>query len=168
MNFYVCNIICAMVALYIYISFRISITSYLRINKNSKTYIKKSKKGFLNYWIYKQINDDVQLGYIFYLNISVLVLTLVYVFLSVCFGWIKILNLPIAICNAILCVAQVPAIIFSDMYWNLEHYKKKFVILAKDITYNDGKWHGFHSSLYAIIGILGILAFAIYNICSTI
>ena len=168
MDFYVCNIICAVVALYIYISFRISITSYLRINKNSKTYIKKSKKGFLNYWLYKYINDDVQLGYIFYLNISVLVLTLVYVFLSVCFGWIKIFNLPIAICNGILCVAQVPAIIFSDIYWNLEHYKKKFVILAKNITYNDGKWHGLHSSFFAIIGILGILSFAIYNICSTI
>ena len=169
MNFYVCNIICAMVALYIYISFRISITSYLRVNKNSKTYIKKSKKGFLNYWIYKHINDDVRLGYIFYLNISMLVLTLVYVFISVCFGWIKVLNLPIAICNAILCAAQIPAIIFSDMYCNLEYYKKKFVILAKNITYNkDNQWHGLHSSFYAIIGILGILAFAIYNICSTI
>ena len=168
MNFYVCNIICAMVALYIYISFRMSINSYLRVNKNSKTYIKKSKKGFLNYWIYKQINDDVQLGYIFYLNISVLVLTLVYVILSVCFGWIKVLNLPIAICNAILCVAQIPAIIFSDMYWNLEYYKKKFVILAKDNTFKDGKWHGLHSSFYAIIWILVILSFAIYNICSTI
>ena len=129
---------------------------------------KEKQKSFLNYWIYKQINDDVQLGYIFYLNISVLVLTLVYVFISVCFGWIKILNLPIAICNGILCVAQIPAIIFSDMYWNLEHYKKKFVILAKNITYNDDKWHGLHSSLYAIIGMLGILAFSIYNICSTI
>ena len=168
MNFYVYNIICAMFALYIYILFRISITSYLRVNKNSKTYIKKSKKGFLNYWMYKQINDEVQLGYIFYLNISTLVLTLVYVFISVCFGWIKVLNLPIAICNAILCVAQVPAIIFSDIYWNLENYKKKFVILAKHITYKDGKWHGLHSSLYAIIMMLGILAFAIYNICSTI
>ena len=168
MNFYVYNVICAMVAIYIYISFRISITSYLRVNKNSKTYIKKSKKGFLNYWTYKKINDDVQLGYIFYLNISMLVLTLVYVFLSGCFGWAKILYLPIAICNGLLCIVQIPAIIFSDMYWNLEHYKKKFVILAKNITYNDGKWHGLHSSFYAIIGMFGILSFAIYNICSTI
>ena len=164
MNFYVFNIICAMVALHIYISFRISITSYLRINKNSKTYIKKSKKGFLNYWTYKKINDDLRLGYIFYLNIAMLTLTLVYVFLSVCLGWIKVFNLPIAICNAILCVAQIPAIIFSDMYWNLEHYKKKFVILAKNIIYNNGKLPELHSSFYAIIGILGILAFAIYNI----
>ena len=164
MNFYVYNIICAIVAIYIYISFRISITSYLRVNKNSKTYIKKSKKGFLNYWTYKKIKDDLRLGYIFYLNIAMLTLTLVYAFLSVCFGWIKILNLPIAICNVLLCIVQIPASIFSDMYWNLEHYKKKFVILAKNITYNDGKWHGLHSSFYAIIEILGILAFAIYNI----
>ena len=169
MNFYVYNIICAMVALYVYISFRISITSYLRINKNSKTYIKKSKKGFLNYWIYKQINDDVQLGYIFYLNILLLVLTLVYVIFSVCFGWIKILSFPIAICNAVLCIVQIPAIIFSDMYWNLEYYKKRFIILARQITFHkDNKWRGFHSSLYAVIGILLILAFAIYNICLSI
>lgn len=163
MNFHIYNVICAMVAIFIYISFRVSITSYLRVSKNSKTYIKKSKKGFLNYWIYKQINNDIQLGNIFHLNISLLILTLLYVVLSVCFGWIKILSLPIAICNVILCVAQIPAIMFSDIYWNLENYKKKFVILAKNKA-----GRGFHSSFYAIIEILGILAFAIYNICSTI
>ena len=164
MNFYIYNIMCAIVAIYIYISYRCGIFSYLRVNNNSKTYIKKSKKGFLNYWIYKHINDDVQLGYIFYLNILLLVLTLVYVFISVCFGWIKVLNLPIAICNAILCVAQIPAIIFCDIYSNLEYYKKKFVILAKNISFKDNKWHGFHSSFYSIIEILFILAFAVYNI----
>ena len=163
MNFYVYNVICAMVAIYIYISFRISITSYLRVNKNSKTYIKKSKKGFLNYWTYKKINDDVQLGYIFYLNISMLVLTLVYVFLSGYFGWAKILYLPIAICNVLLCIVQIPAIIFSDVYWNLENYNKKFVVLERNKGYR-----GFHSSFYAIIGILGILVFAIYNMCLAI
>ena len=163
MNFYVYNIICAMVAIYIYISFRISITSYLRVNKNSKTYIKKSKKGFLNYWTYKKINDDVQLGYIFYLNIYMLILTLVYVFLSGCFGWAKILYLPIAICNVLLCIVQIPAIIFSDVYWNLENYNKKFGVFERNKGYR-----GFHSSFYAIIGILGILSFAIYNICLVI
>ncbi len=164
MNFYIYNLICAMFALFIYTSFRTSIHSYLRINRNSKTYIRKSKKGFLNYWIYKKINYDVRLGYIFYLNISLLILTLLYVFFSVCFGWIKILSLPIAICDVMLCAAQIPAIVFSDVYWNLEYYQKKFVILAK-------KKSGlgfFHSSFYAVIEILGILLFAIYNICLTI
>lgn len=163
MNFYIYNLICAMVALFIYTSFRISINSYLRINKNSKTYIRKSKKGFLNYWIYKKINDDIRLGYIFYLNISILVLTLLYVFFSVCFGWINALYIPIAICNAVLCCVQIPAIIFSDKYWNLDYYKKQFVVLAKN---ESGR--GFHSSFYAIIEILGILMFAIYNVFLTI
>ena len=169
MNFYIYNIISAIVALYIYILYRIGITSYLRVNKNSKTYIKKSKKGFSNYWTYKKINDDCRLGYIFYLNILLLVLTLVYVIFSVCFGWIKILSFPIAICNAMLCIVQIPAIIFFDMYWNLEYYKKRFVILARKITFHkDNQWRGFHSSFYAVIWILLILAFAIYNICLSI
>ena len=50
-----------MVALFIYISFRFGVDSYLRVNKNSKTYIRKSKKGYLNYWIYKKINEDIYL-----------------------------------------------------------------------------------------------------------
>lgn len=165
MNFYIYNIICAIVALYIYVSYRIGITSYLRVNKNSKTYIRKNTKGFSNYWTYKKINDDCSLGYIFYLNIILLVLTLVYVIFSVCFGWIKILSFPIAICNAALCIVQIPAIIFSDMYWNIEHYKKRFVMLARKNTFHkDNKWRGFDSSFYTVIGVLLILAFAIYNI----
>ena len=159
MSFHICNIICAMFALFTYESFRFGIDSYLRVNKNSETYIKKSKKGYVNYWIYKKIHDDVGLGYIFYLNILLLTLTLLYSLLSICFGWMKFLYLPIAICNMFLCIAQIPAIIFADKYWNLECYKKKFVILTRS---KSGR--GFHSSFYAIIEVLGLLAFSFYNI----
>ena len=159
MNFHIYNVICSMVALFIYVSFRFGVDSYLRINKNSKTYIRKNKKGYMNYWIYKKINDEVGLGYIFHLNIFLFALTFLYSFLSVCFGWVKLLCFPIAICNVLLCIVQVPAIIFSDIYWNLDYYKKKFVILAK----NKGG-RGFHSSFYTIIEVFGLLAFAIYNI----
>lgn len=163
MNFQIYNIICAMFATFVYISFRFGINSYLRVNKNSKTYIKKSKKGCLNYWIYKKINDEVGLGYVYYLNIFLFILTFLYLFLSVCLGWIKVLFIPIAICNSVLCIVQIPAIIFSDKYWNLDYYNKKFVVLAKS---ESGR--GFHSSFYAIIEILGILMFAVYNVFLTI
>ena len=159
MNFYICNIICAIVALYVYITFRISITSYLRINKNSKTFIKKNKKGCANYWLYKKIHSEIGLGHIYTLNIFLLILTPTYFCLAICLGWAIFFFMPIAICNALLCVAQIPAIIFSDMYWNLENYKKKFVIFER----NKGL-RGFHSSFYAILGILGLLTFAIYNV----
>jgi preprotein translocase subunit SecF len=38
MNFYIYNIICALFAIFIYISFRFGVDSYLRVNKNSKTF----------------------------------------------------------------------------------------------------------------------------------
>lgn len=159
MNFYIFNITCAIFALFTYISFRCGIDSYLRVNKNSKTYIKKNKKGYVNYWIYKKINNEIGLGYVFYLNILLLTLTLLYSLLSICFGWINFLRLPISICNVLLCIVQIPAIVFSDKYWNLEYYKREFVILA--IRKHGG---GYHSSFCAIIEVIGLLAFSIYNI----
>ena len=159
MSFYLYNVICAVFALFIYISFRFSVDSYLRVNKNSKTFIKKSKKGFLNYWIYKRINDEIGLNYVFCLNIILLILTALYFCVTICFGWIELLYMPIAICNAMLCAVQIPTIFFSDIYWNLECYKKKFVILRKNKSGG-----GFRSSFYAIIEAIGLLVFAIYNI----
>ena len=44
MGFYIFNITCAILSFCIYISFRIGITSYLRVNKKSKTFIRKNKK----------------------------------------------------------------------------------------------------------------------------
>lgn len=163
MNFYICNIICAIFALFVYVSFRFGVDSYLRVHKNSKSFIRKNKKGYLNYWTYKKINDEIGLGYIFHLNILLLSLTFLYSLISVCFGWVDFLSLPIAVCNVILCICQIPAIIFSDIYLNLEYYKKKFVILTKN---KSGR--GFHSSFYAIIEVFGLLAFAVYNITLTV
>lgn len=159
MNFYAYNIICAIFAVFLYMSFRFGVDSYLRVNKNSKTFIRKNKKGYLNYWFYKKINSEIGLGHIYTLNIFLLILTATYFCLAICLGWAKFFSIPISICNALLCTVQIPAIIFSDIYWNLDNYKKKFVIIAKNKA-----GRGFHSSFYAIVQVIGLLAFAIYNI----
>ena len=158
MSFYGWNIICAIFALFIYISFRWGVDSYLRVGKNSKTFIRKNKKGFLNYWLYKKINSELGLGRIYYLNIFLLVLTLLYCGTVFILGWIELLSLPIAICNAALCLAQIPAILFSDIYYNLEYHKEAFVVLAKN---RPGR--GFNSSFFTVFGACLLLAFAIYN-----
>ena len=163
MNFYVCNIICAVFAIFLYVSFRFGVDSYLRVNKNSKTFIRKSKKGYANYWLYKKIHSEIGLGHIYTLNLFLLILTVTYFCLVICLGWANFLSLPIAICNALLCTVQIPSIIFSDIYWNLEYHKKKVVVLAKNKA-----GRGFHSSFYAIIEVIGLLAFAIYNISSAL
>ncbi len=159
MKFYIANILCSAFALLLYSNFRLGVTCFLRVKKKSRKFIKKNKKGYLNYWTYKSIHDKIGLGYIFYLNIILLVLTLLYTFVSVCFGWVKFLSLSIAICNALLCVAQIPAVIFSDIYFNLDYYNCKFVILAKSKA-----GRGFHSSFKDLIEIFALLAFAVYNI----
>ena len=133
--------------------------SYLRVTKNSKSYIRKSKKGYLNFWIYKKIHAEVKLGYVFYLNAFLLSLTLIYTVTAVGFGWIKALRLPIAICNLLLCAVQIPAAVFSEIYNNLEEYGKRLVLLTKR-RYGSG----LHSSLLLIAEITMLLAFAIYNI----
>ena len=83
MSFHICNVICSIIALFIYISFRFGVDSYLRVNKNSKTYIRKSKKGYLNYWTYKKINEDIGLGNIFHLNVFLFMALLSRVFAHV-------------------------------------------------------------------------------------
>jgi len=112
----------------------------------------------LNYWLYKKINSELGLGRIYYLNIFLLVLTLLYCGTVFILGWIELLSLPIAICNAALCLAQIPAILFSDIYYNLEYHKEAFVVLAKN---RPGR--GFNSSFFTVFGACLLLAFAIYN-----
>ena len=123
----------------------------------------KKQKGYANYWLYKKIHSEIGLGHIYILNVFLLILTATYFCLAIFLGWVKFLSLPIAICNSLLCTVQIPSIIFSDIYWNLEYHKKKFVVLAKNKA-----GRGFHSSFYAIIEVIGLLVFAIYNISLTL
>lgn len=159
MSFYAYNIICAVFAVFIYISFRFGVDSYLRVNKNSKTFIKKNKKGYLNYWFYKKIHAEVGLGRLYTLNILIFILTIVYFFVAICLGWVKALSMPIAICNAILCVVQIPAIIFSDIYQNLECKKSAFIVFRID-----KETKKIESSFLIVFGICLLLFFAIFNI----
>ena len=57
MNFYTLNIIISLFSIWIYISFRIGVHSYLRANKNSKSFIKKSTKSFRQSW-FKRKNSQ--------------------------------------------------------------------------------------------------------------
>ncbi len=158
MNFHIYNVICAIFALYIYITFRFGVNSYLRVNKNSKTFIRKNKKGFANYWIYKKIHEEINLGYIYYLNLLLLVLTAMYSIVAISFGWAGLMRIPIAILNLILCCVQVPSMIFSNIYDNYECYGQPFIVLRKNRA-----GRGFESSIFNIGCIIAMVAFSIYN-----
>ena len=95
MNFYALNIAYAFICLFIYVSFRMGIGSYLRYKKNSKTFIRKNKNGFLNYWTYKKLHKEINLGYVYYLNLILVILTPVYFLVAISFGWSDVMRLPI-------------------------------------------------------------------------
>jgi len=159
MNFYIYNIICAIFAIFIYMAFRFGVDSYLRVNKNSKTFIKKNKKGYANYWLYKKIHLEIDLGLIYPLNIVLIVVTLLYFILAIGFGWLENFFLTIALCNLILCAIQIPAIIFSDIYQNLECKKNAFIVFRID-----KETKKVESSFVTVLGICLLLFFAVYNI----
>lgn len=157
MDFYWLNILLSFFGVCLYGSFRIGVHSYLRYKKKSKTFIKKSTKGFLNYWLYRNLKQE--LGFAYYMNQILLFGSLGYTLLSVSFAWSDVLHLPIAIIYAIFCIIQCVGETFAGIYHNLEQYGNPFVISSKS------KWNGRkHSSVQDILIICCLIALAVFNI----
>ncbi len=157
MTFYTASIIYSFVAIIIYGLFRFGVGDYLRYTKNSKTYIRKSKSGFANFWFYKKIHAEKRMGYVYTLNILLMVFTIAYFLFAVSFGWAEALQMPIAVLGAALCCVQIPSVIFLNIYLSLEHWGVKFVLLKKFSS------RGFYSSLEMIAEALAVAGFTVYN-----
>ena len=157
MNFYPLSMIFAFISLINYFIFRSGIDSYLRYNRKSKSFIRKSKKGMANYWLYKKTHQEVNLGYIYYLNWAFIVLTPLYLILAVSLGWWNIMRIPIAILAFLLCGIQVPAYVFSDIYDKYENYGQPFILIRKS---KFGR--GFDSSIYIVLCPIFLLVYSIY------
>ena len=158
MQFYVFNIFYSIISFYIYGMFRFGVEDNLRYRRCSKSYIKKSLKGVKNYWTYARIHGDAGLGCAYRLNLALLVLTPAYFVFAVLFGWIRLMQLPVAILSAVICTVQVPAMFFAEVYYNLENYGEEFVLYRRRKNF-----YGYDSSVVDIAAILAIAAFAVYN-----
>ena len=159
LSFYGWNILSALGALFFYVFFRFGVDSFLRVKKHSKTFIRKNKHGFWNFWFYKGLHSQGKLGFVYYLNAVLLLLTLLYGCAVFALGWFEPLSFPIAIGNAVLCAVQIVAIIFSDMYQNLESKKKAFILFEID-----KETKKINSSFITVLLLCLLLGFAIYNI----
>lgn len=135
------------------------VNSYLRHNKHSKTFIRKNKKGLLNYWFYSQLNSEVGLGYIYYLNMLFIVLGGAYLVFSVAFGWIGVFELPIAILGLAVCCVEVPATVFESIFSNYEEYGRPFVLWIKR-THS----RGYTSSFFDLGWAVGLVAYSVWII----
>ena len=157
MDFYLLNILCALFSALIYGIFRSGVYSYLRLNKNSKTFIKKSLKGYPNFWLYKNLKQA--LGWIYDLNLILLFGTAAYIIIALSLAWIDILHLPIAIFHALLCAVQIISQVFSDINQNKQEFGTPVVIRRKSTC---GRARSSIGDLFAIIGLVALAAVNVY------
>ena len=129
--FYFFMIVIAFYNLLLYAIFRSGIYSYLRLSKMSKTYIKKNRKGFINYWLYHSINKQNSLGVLYGLNLTFLIATITFMIFAITLGYIKVLQPILFALSIVLCIIEIPCAIIASIHSNNEDYGKPFVFLAK-------------------------------------
>lgn len=129
--FYFFMIVIALYNLLLYAIFRSGIYSYLRLSKMSKTYIKKNRKGFINYWLYHSINKQNSLGILYVLNLVFFIATAAFLLFTIILGYIRVLQPILLVFSILLCIIEIPCVIIASIYSNSEDYGKPFVFLAK-------------------------------------
>ena len=129
--FYFYSIAIILYNLLLYAIFRGGIYDYLRLSKMSKSNIKKSRKGFKNYWLYQLINKQKPLGILYDLNFIFLIATTVFTILTILIGYIKIFQPALFVISILLCLIEIPSTILASIYTNKAEYGRAFVFLAK-------------------------------------
>lgn len=140
MSFLLVNLSFLLISLYTYIYFRIGIGAYCKLQRMSKTFIRKNKKGAANYWLYKQLHQQRNLGSLYYINYIFLIGLAVFVFVFL-FSWIKWMKIPVVAVGIILGLIEIPAIFKAIVYDNLTEYGTAFVLFRAVKGCNSKRWH---------------------------
>lgn len=144
--FYFYALVLVFFNLFIYVVFRGGIYEYLRLSKISKTYIRKNRKGVNNYWLYSQINREHSLGIIYFLNAIFLYLFIFSSVITILFGYLEISRIPIIVLTIILCLVEIPVLIWFSRIDSLMEYGIPFVLLKK---YRHTR--GYYSSVFFML-----------------
>lgn len=126
MIFYIVNLIIVPVCFVVYFAFRAGVDDYLKY-KTGKTF-KKPKKGFINFWTYRKLHKEVGLGIAYPLNLVLLFTFLLYAIITVGFGWLETMQLPIIISLALFSLVAVPASLFSWFCKNRVEFGEAIVL----------------------------------------
>lgn len=119
------NLIFILICLWSYLCFRSGVYSYCRIQKRSKTFIRKNRKGKKNYWLYSQLHEKCNLGYLYYGNLIFLIVFAIYMFLLM-FSWISWMRIPVILTALLLGIIQIPNTFYAMQYSNRETIGKPF------------------------------------------
>lgn len=159
LKFYVLNILYTAFSVLGYLlSFRFGVDDYLHYTKNSKSFIRKHKKGFLNFWTYREIHKEINMGYVYYLNLALLILSPLCFVVSISLGWARVMQIPIAVLNSLLCCVWVPSAIFAHIYDNLQEHGQPLILLR-----SRRRLRGLDSSILTLLGLVMLVALNVYS-----
>lgn len=159
MTFLVKNLILLLSSIFIYLYFRGAIFTYFRMSNISKSSIKKHQHGIWNRLFYTQLHKKNMLGNLYYLNITYLCLVLTFSVIVV-FSSVSFLQIIIVALGMLLGIAMIPVWIVSLMYYNLEQFGRKFVLI-RIYKSNDFKRRGISSILDWLIGLLPLAVYVL-------
>ena len=135
MPFPALNLILLMLGLYVYIFFRCGVYAYCRMSKMSKTYIRKNRKGYSNYWLYSRLHKKNDLGALYYLNLVYLFCLSAFL-IAFPFSWVSLFRIPVMVIGILLGAASIPVFIISLIYRNIESVGQAFVFFKVYKEYN--------------------------------
>ena len=115
-----------------YLFSRGSIDTWLRHRGKSKTYIRKHKKGVKNYWLYEELNEECNLGVVYYLNKWFVILYPVTFALMFVLGCLKPVTYITAILFTGMVLLMIVFVVFADIVNCREFYRDS----SSDFTAN--------------------------------
>jgi len=115
-----------------YLFSRGSIDTWLCHRGKSKTYIRKHKKGVKNYWLYEELNEECNLGVVYYLNKWFVILYPVTFALMFVLGCLKPVTYITAILFTGMVLLMIVFVVFADIVNCREFYRDS----SSDFTAN--------------------------------
>lgn len=105
--------------------FRGAVMLYLQGKGLSKTYVRKATKGSRNFWWYEELNQQIGLSWIYFVNKTYTLLFLCTIVLQICLGWWSIM-FPITMAvTIILLVLDIPMYYLVFSTWCLARAERK-------------------------------------------
>ena len=127
MDFFLLNLVFFIINILFYLYFRAGVSSYCKVTKISKSFIRKNREGAANYWLYKQIHQQRSLGSFYYINYMLLISLAIFLFVTT-LSWISWMRIPTIIIAIILGITEIPAMTIAVIYNNLERFERPFVL----------------------------------------
>lgn len=105
--------------------FRGAVQLYLRDKGLSKSHVKKAKVGWRNYWWYEELNQQIGLSWIYYVNKVYTILFLCTIALHLCLGWWDVMFPITMAATCLLLVLDIPMYYLFFSTWHLARRERK-------------------------------------------